>query len=79
LAKFSLVSKRRYELPVEDAPDLKWELDVFEGDNEGLIVVELEMPTYDHAFKQPDWVGQDVTEESRYKNAALAQKPYKEW
>ncbi|MEI6045588.1 MAG: CYTH domain-containing protein [Chloroflexota bacterium] len=79
LAKNSLISKKRYELPVEGSPDLKWELDVFEGDNAGLIVVELEMPSYDHEFARPDWIGQDVTEESRYKNAALAQKPYKNW
>jgi CYTH domain-containing protein len=79
LAKASLVSKRRYHLPVPDAPDLKWEVDIFEGDNEGLNVAELEMPTHDYKFQHPEWLGKDVTEDPRYKNAALAQNPFKNW
>ena len=79
LAKGFLVSKRRYDLPVPGAPELKWELDIFEGDNEGLIVAELEMPSYDYAFERPEWLGQDVTEDARYKNAALSRRPYKNW
>lgn len=79
LAKASLVSKRRYKLPVEDKPDLKWELDIFEGDNAGLVVAELEIPEHGYEFERPDWIGEDVTEDPRYKNSALAQKPYKNW
>ncbi len=79
LAKASIVSKNRYELPVPGAPELKWELDIFEGDNAGLIVAELEMPDYDYKFERPVWLGEDVTEDGRYKNSALAQKPFKNW
>lgn len=79
LARAALVSKTRYELPVENVPELKWELDIFEGDNAGLIVVELEMPSEDYAFQSPAWLDQDVSSNSAYKNAALAQKPYKDW
>lgn len=79
LALASLVSKKRYRLPVAGAPDLKWELDIFEGDNAGLIVAELEMPTADYAFERPDWLDEDVTEDPAYKNAALAKRPFKDW
>src|SRR5690242_6940157 len=79
MAKNSVVSKRRYELPVKDAPDLKWEVDIFEGDNAGLVVAELEMPTHDYKFERPEWLGKDVTEDMRYKNSALSQKPFKKW
>jgi adenylate cyclase len=37
------------------------------------------MPGYDYKFERPDWLGQDVTEDPRYKNAALAQHPFKNW
>jgi CYTH domain-containing protein len=79
LAQYSKVSKTRYRLPVPDAPDLKWELDIFEGDNAGLVVAELEMPSEDYAFEPPAWLGEDVTRDPAYKNAALAQHPYKDW
>jgi adenylate cyclase len=79
LAHFSLVSKRRYLLPVTDQPDLHWEIDVFEGDNAGLTVAELEMPAEDHAFARPDWLGEDVTENPAYKNSALSRRPFSQW
>ena len=79
LARSSLVAKTRYVLPVEDQPDLKWELDIFEGDNDGLIVAELETPAYDTRYARPDWIGQDVTDDPAYKNAALSQRPFKRW
>ncbi len=79
LAQSSIVSKTRYRLPVHDAPDLKWELDIFEGSNAGLIVAELEMPDRDYPFVAPIWLGQDVTEDPAYKNSALSRRPYKDW
>jgi adenylate cyclase len=79
LARFSLVSKTRYHLPVQNAPDLKWELDIFEGDNDGLVVAELEVPDEDYSFERPAWLGQDVTTDPKYKNAVLAQHPFKAW
>jgi adenylate cyclase len=79
LALSSLVAKKRYLLPVEGQPDLAWEVDVFEGDNAGLIVAELEMPDADHAFPKPDWLGEDVTEDPAYKNSALSLHPFSRW
>lgn len=79
LAQSSLIAKKRYRLPVADQPDLAWEIDVFEGDNAGLIVAELEMPAADHPFPRPDWLGEDVTEDPAYKNAALSRHPFCRW
>ncbi len=79
LAHGSIVSKKRYHLPVGGHPELKWELDIFEGDNTGLVVAELEMPNPDLEFEHPVWLGQDVTSDGRYKNASLSQNPYKNW
>lgn len=79
LAQAALVRKTRYRLPLKDQPDLKWELDIFEGDNAGLTVVELEVPGEDYQFSRPEWVGRDVTKDPAYKNAALARHPFKQW
>ena len=56
-----------------------WEIDVFEGDNAGLVVAEIELPSADTAFEHPDWVGDEVTEQLRYYNLALAERPYSRW
>jgi CYTH domain-containing protein len=79
LAQSSVVAKRRYKLPLEGAPDLKWELDVFEGDNAGLMIAELEVPDSTTNFTRPAWIGEDVTDDPRYTNAALSSHPYKFW
>jgi adenylate cyclase len=72
------VEKVRHYLPVEGT-ELTWEIDVFEGPNAGLIVAEIELPSRDSPFPQPEWLGEDVTLDPRYKNAALAQRPFREW
>lgn len=79
LAQGSLISKTRYRLPVTGSPDLAWELDVFEGDNKGLTVAEIELPGADFPFDRPDWLGKDVTRDPAYKNAALVHRPYCRW
>jgi len=56
-----------------------WEIDVFEGDNEGLIVAEIELSAEGEDFVRPDWVGEDVSHERRYYNSALVEHPYREW
>ncbi|MDR1780876.1 MAG: CYTH domain-containing protein [Tannerella sp.] len=53
-----------------------WEVDVFHGDNEGLVVAEIELESEDEAFAKPDWVGDEVTHDPRYYNSALAQLPF---
>jgi adenylate cyclase len=56
-----------------------WEIDVFEGDNAGLIVAEVELGAEDEAFEPPDWLGREVTQEHRYYNNSLASRPYRDW
>jgi len=56
-----------------------WEIDVFEGDNTGLIVAEIELDDAAESFEKPDWVGEEVTHDPRYYNTCLASHPYKDW
>jgi len=56
-----------------------WEVDVFEGDNSGLVMAEIELEHRDQAFSLPDWLGEEVSGDERYLNAYLATKPYKSW
>eukprot|EP01012_Entosiphon_sulcatum_P039986 TRINITY_DN53608_c0_g1_i1.p1 TRINITY_DN53608_c0_g1~~TRINITY_DN53608_c0_g1_i1.p1 ORF type:complete len:157 (+),score=24.88 TRINITY_DN53608_c0_g1_i1:218-688(+) len=72
----SELSKTRYEIEFNGK---LWEIDVFAGDNEGLIVAEIELDNEDEAFDLPDWVGKEVTEEEKYYNSNLTVKPFKGW
>jgi adenylate cyclase len=56
-----------------------WEIDEFAGNNEGLIVAEIELSDVNERFEKPDWVGPEVTELNRYFNMALAARPYSVW
>lgn len=56
-----------------------WEVDVFEGENAGLIVAEIELSHEDEVFDIPSWVGRDVSDETRYYNVCLREHPYKDW
>jgi adenylate cyclase len=56
-----------------------WEVDEFAGDNAGLIVAEIELASADTAFERPAWAGKEVTDELRYYNLALAERPYSRW
>lgn len=58
---------------------LHWEVDEFHGDNEGLIVAELEVPSEEVHFTLPAWIGQEVTGDHRYYNSQLCKVPYKKW
>ena len=75
--RFPFVLKTRYEIPTQD--DLCWEIDVFEGDNAGLVLAELEVPTSDFSFTRPGWVGEDVTNDDRFGNGSLARDPWCDW
>ena len=76
LAQKPLIEKTRYY--VENAGHL-WEVDVFEGDNAGLVVAELELCDEDEAFERPSWVGAEVSGDQRYYNVCLAKHPFKSW
>jgi adenylate cyclase len=56
-----------------------FEVDEFAGDNAGLVVAELELPHADTPYERPDWLGAEVTDELRYYNLALAERPYSRW
>ena len=71
-----LVDKVRYRIP---AGNVVWEVDVFAGDNVGLVVAEVELPSEDAAFVRPDWLGEEVTHDARYFNSNLAQHPFCRW
>lgn len=57
----------------------KWEVDEFLGDNEGLIVAEIELENENQKFKLPPWIGEEVTHERKYYNSDLSKNPYKNW
>jgi CYTH domain-containing protein len=56
-----------------------WEVDVFHGDNEGLVIAEIELSSENETFELPSWVGDEVTDDKRYYNAMLSRMPYKLW
>ncbi len=70
------VIKTRYYTEVDG---FRWEVDVFEGDNAGLCVAEIELPSDDTVFTLPEWAICEVSHDRRYRNAYLADHPYQEW
>lgn len=70
------LSKIRYEIPFEGKV---WEVDVFSGDNDGLIVAEIELESETETFSLPEWVSREVTQEEKYYNSNLTINPYKDW
>jgi adenylate cyclase len=71
-----IVAKLRYKLPWQGPV---WEIDVFEGENQGLVIAEIELPDENERFEKPPWLGLEVTSDPRYANAALAIKPFSKW
>ena len=68
-----------YEIPVTEAENIIWEIDEFMGENAGLTVAEIELPTEDSLFTKPDWIGQEVTDDTRFYNSNLIRNPFKRW
>ena len=56
-----------------------FEVDEFYGDNDGLIIAEVELASEDEAFQKPEWLGNEVTGDVRYFNSMLMKNPYKHW
>jgi len=56
-----------------------WEIDEFSGDNEGLIVAEIELTSEDETFELPLWADEDISHDTRYYNVCLVKHPYKDW
>lgn len=58
---------------------LLWEVDEFLGENQGLVVAEIELESEDQHFAKPDWVGTEVTADARYYNSNLSEQPFSRW
>ena len=71
-----VISKVRYRVDVNGS---LWEVDEFFGKNRGLVLAEIELASEDQPFEKPEWLGREVSYESRYFNGALAKKPVEEW
>ncbi len=71
-----LIEKTRYTLEYQG---LVWEIDVFEGDNAGLVIAEVELESEEQDIALPDWIGEEVTGDVRYYNANLVANPYCNW
>lgn len=78
LDNFSIaeLSKIRYKINFDNKT---WEIDEFLGDNEGLIIAEIELITEDEKFNIPEWINIEVTEQLKYYNSNLTVNPYKLW
>lgn len=76
LCEQPLIEKVRYE--VKRGKHV-WEIDVFEGVNQGLVVAEIELEQESDAFEHPAWLGEEVSHDRRYFNASLVNLPYGEW
>ncbi|NCJ07007.1 CYTH domain-containing protein [Synechococcales cyanobacterium C] len=71
-----IVEKTRYRVPWGG---LIWEVDEFQGRNQGLLLAEVELSDPDQSVSLPDWVGMEVSQDRRYYNSYLAQHPYQTW
>lgn len=76
LCERPLIEKNRHKI---EHGGLTWEVDEFFGENEGLIIAEIELESEDQAFEKPDWLGREVTGDPRYFNANLVENPYSRW
>lgn len=71
-----VIDKVRHEVIIDNHT---WEIDVFSGDNAGLVVAEIELGSEDEIFTRPDWLGEEVSTDARYYNMNLISNPYCDW
>ena len=76
LCENNLISKIRH---VEEYDGNKWEIDVFKGDNEGLVMAEIELNEENQQFSKPSWLLEEVTDNPRYINSNLIYYPFNQW
>jgi adenylate cyclase len=70
------IKKYRYKIPYQG---YIWEVDEFLGENQGLIVAEIELESEDQQFDIPNWIGEEVTDDPKYFNSNLIAHPYNKW
>ena len=71
-----IIDKIRYEVNVGRHV---YEVDIFSGENDGLVMAEIELETESESFEKPNWLGAEVTNDERYYNAYLSKNPFKLW
>jgi|TARA_B110000263_G_scaffold33341_1_gene25260 adenylate cyclase len=71
-----LIEKTRYKY---DHGGLVWEVDEFHGVNDGLVVAEVELESEEQTFDKPDFIGEEVTGQTKYYNMMLLKNPYTTW
>ena len=76
LCEQPLIEKNRYKI---EYAGLTWEVDEFFGENEGLVIAEVELESEDQKIEFPEWIGEEVTTDLRYFNSNLTKNPYRKW
>lgn len=76
LCEPGIIDKHRYLVPVGSHT---YEVDEFHGDNEGLVMAEVELSAEDEAYEKPDFIGQEVTGDRRFYNSHMRQNPFRLW
>ena len=76
LCESGVIDKTRYLIPKGKHT---FEVDIFEGENKGLIVAEIELSDAKEVFEKPNWLAEEVTGEEKYYNANLSKKPFLKW
>lgn len=77
LCEPTIIEKIRYIIPSND--NFFFEVDEFNGANEGLVVAEIEVPSEDTNFDKPIWLGEEVTGQIKYYNSMIAKNPFSKW
>ena len=76
LCEAGVIDKTRYEVVFDGKT---FEVDEFHGENDGLLIAELELESETEAFSKPDWLGKEVTGDKRYYNSYISKNPFKMW
>lgn len=76
LCENGIIDKIRYEIPVGNH---FYEVDLFTGENDGLILAEIELESENEWFEKPDWLGIEVTKDKKYYNSYLSNNPFSQW
>ena len=76
LSKNSIIKKTRYTV---NHKGQIWEIDQFEGDNQGLVIAEIELKQKDEAISLPNWIGTEISNDDRFYNLSLSVNPFKNW
>ncbi|MFY0482584.1 CYTH domain-containing protein [Flavobacterium sp. PLA-1-15] len=76
LSEKGAIDKTRFEIKVGNHT---YEVDEFYGENEGLVIAEIELSSENEAFEKPEWLGEEVTNDERYYNAYLSKNPFTYW